>query len=1338
DHFCGFKACLVPGTYTYATFGADRFIGTSDQPKFQFQKLETAHNAPEKAQNMGTLKMGANKSDRDYFTCRDNAVPIGGQAPCAIDGKPATKAIYRQFYLAEAGLLQVSGIHGLDCGTSYGGNIMSLFHGKATDGLAGLKPVGGAFSCIQGNTGSDGCTNLEPGWYTIVSYGSGPSYEHPTRDLGQRRTSSYIGLSDELTLTLSKGCPGPKYNRPWKAAVDSVTKKPFLIEWKAGAGHTSAYPRTDSLYKLHTENFNCTVDTPFHILPACAPNMAKVAYWVFELKQESYVQIRAERFWGAVYAGDVRTADSAKFRTATPVQSCVQNFGKMDICRMQPGLYTLVLFADASINCSSVTPEIYIDRVGYARFDHAAAAYDFGAIPADSAYHNGKVGDVNPLDKDRAPSSDFFYCTTGARSTDPDDGQCRTDLLPGIYSGKPNNAVYDRNNSTDQYSIPRRNLWYTFLVDKPGNIKIKVLPKTPGKKFQPTFSVYRSNVDGTLPWAEVVRRGLVDSTRAQGLTYVETNYRSYCSGRDSITFYREPCNNVPERYYIVVENVNSYPYEYYGVTAASQIDVSILLDSVNAAPTKYDHYYQAYDFGTVSSGGVKKGGEDNYSCATGDATDPTEYYNCTKTLWYKITMAATGNLKYRIRLNGKDIEYNTRSVQLFRQILAGDSTDKGLQFAQGTRIQDANGTYWMQSCVSAGTYYLLLPGCDRIREDVYPEIELLEEAGDYCSKPMVATVNGAGSAGAQVVVDCHTIGTDYGEFGTTLTCPAGVRTTTYKSSWFRIDITGTDTLDVTTLIEENTNAVSGQIKYRMMTGDCGAMQEQSCVQNAQTQNTYECLAPGRSYYIQVLTPVLSGSDPVTGDITLKLTSRKHVGKCAPPAACLAQAQFTTEFDCKKDSAVRFINQSTYGSAMKYTWNFGYAGKTSSETSPAHVFPALKDDRTYTVRLIVENTGCGEKDTTEVQVFVPGRPAVDLGEDRLVCTPGTPVTLKATSHPGATYRWQDGTTQDTYVLTATGTRQLSVEVTYNNCTARDTVLVSLQPMDARLPLAVLLCGGSAVLDADRGGSEQYRWSTGETTASITVTVPGIYWADVSLNGCTVRDSFEVAGTDLLRPLGRDTAFCFGSGALTLDATVSGADAYSWQDGTTTPTYSATKAGIYWVDIRVGTCTVRDSITITGGTPPAVAIAGSPRFCTGDSTLLDAGAGHAAYLWSNGATTQTVWIKSPGTYTVTVTNAAGCSAASTPFPVTEHARPRPAITGNRPLCPGSSLQLDAGAGYATYSWNDGSGDRLLTVTTPGRYIVTVTNSNGCAAKDSADVLAAPAVKREAVTPSFCGSG
>jgi len=90
----------------------------------------------------------------------------------------------------------------------------------------------------------------------------------------------------------------------------------------------------------------------------------------------------------------------------------------------------LVMFANDAQVCSSVRAEIYIDKVGYSRFDHANKAYDFGLVPPDSLTIKEKLA-MSILSTPASASNDFIYCTTGAQPTDPDAAPAAKSIIPG-------------------------------------------------------------------------------------------------------------------------------------------------------------------------------------------------------------------------------------------------------------------------------------------------------------------------------------------------------------------------------------------------------------------------------------------------------------------------------------------------------------------------------------------------------------------------------------------------------------------------------------------------------------------------------------------------------------------------------------------------------------------------------------------------------------------------------------------------------------------------------------------------------------------------------------------
>ncbi len=174
---------------------------------------------------------------------------------------------------------------------------------------------------------------------------------------------------------------------------------------------------------------------------------------------------------------------------------------------------------------------------------------------------------------------------------------------------------------------------------------------------------------------------------------------------------------------------------------------------------------------------------------------------------------------------------------------------------------------------------------------------------------------------------------------------------------------------------------------------------------------------------------------------------------------------------------------------------------------------------------------------------------------------------------------------------------------------------------------------------------YVWSTGATTRSITVSNSGTYSVTITnAAGCTASDDIVINVNPLPQVnLGPDTTLCAGS-AIVLDAGTPGAT-YLWSTGETTQTIVVSTSGIYTVNVTTAeaNCTGSDDIMVIVNVAPVVNLGADKSICPGDSVLLDAGNPNAAYLWSTGETTRTIYAKDSGTYTVTVTNTLNCSSS-----------------------------------------------------------------------------------------------
>jgi PKD repeat protein len=125
----------------------------------------------------------------------------------------------------------------------------------------------------------------------------------------------------------------------------------------------------------------------------------------------------------------------------------------------------------------------------------------------------------------------------------------------------------------------------------------------------------------------------------------------------------------------------------------------------------------------------------------------------------------------------------------------------------------------------------------------------------------------------------------------------------------------------------------------------------------------------------------------------------------------------------------------------------------------------------------------------------------------------------------------------------------------------------------------------------------------------------------------------------------------------------------------------------------------------------------EFCAGESVTLDAGEGFATYEWSNeGSTSNLLDVTESGKYYVTVTDSTGTSAIDS---ILVKVNPLPAVNLGPDVESADPITLDAGAGFTSYEWQDGSNEQTFQVTVTGEYWVMVADNNGCHNADTVNV-------------------
>jgi PKD repeat protein len=233
-----------------------------------------------------------------------------------------------------------------------------------------------------------------------------------------------------------------------------------------------------------------------------------------------------------------------------------------------------------------------------------------------------------------------------------------------------------------------------------------------------------------------------------------------------------------------------------------------------------------------------------------------------------------------------------------------------------------------------------------------------------------------------------------------------------------------------------------------------------------------------------------------------------------------------------------------------------------------------------------------------------------------------------------------------------------------------------------------CAGTTVL-LDPGFFSSYLWSDASTDSSLSVTSSGSYWVQVTggAGSCPGSDTVSVNFVaPIVLSLADSVSICPGDTAL-IDAGA-GFSSYDWSNGETSSIAHGTTAGMLYVVVldSIG-CEGRDSVLIEELAAPVLSMADSVSGCAGDTFVLDAGAGFSSYLWSTGATTQTIAVGA-GSYDVTVTNSAGCEASAT---VVASAAALPTATfSTAPGATASEVEFTAVAtSGVTYAWDFGDG-------------------------------------------------
>ncbi|WP_264544749.1 MULTISPECIES: beta strand repeat-containing protein [Flavobacterium] len=436
-----------------------------------------------------------------------------------------------------------------------------------------------------------------------------------------------------------------------------------------------------------------------------------------------------------------------------------------------------------------------------------------------------------------------------------------------------------------------------------------------------------------------------------------------------------------------------------------------------------------------------------------------------------------------------------------------------------------------------------------------------------------------------------------------------------------------------------------------------------------------------------------------------------------------------------------------GGIAPYTYSWSPSGGTGSTASGLSA-------GSYTVT-VTDNIGC----TATRNYTITQPPALTLNpnsQTNIACNGGSngaaSVNAATGGAGGYTYNWTpgnptgDGTTSVTGLTAGTWTCTVTDA---NGCTATRNFTITQPPalsLTAASQTNIACNGGSngaASVNTATGGAGgyTYNWTpgnpTGDGTTSVTGLTAGTWTCTVTdANGCTATRNFTitqpasaVSGTTVVTNVA-----CFGgnTGAINLTPTGGvGPYTFNWVGGPTTEDRTSLAAGTYSVTITdANGCTGTVNATVT---QPASAVSGTTVVtnvaCFGGNTgainlTPTGGVGPYTFNWVGGPTTEDRTSLAAGTYSVTITDANGCTGTVNAT-VTQ---PASAVSGTTVVtnvaCFGGNtgainLTPTGGVGPYTFNWVGGPTTEDRTSLVAGTYSVTITDANGCTGTVNATV-------------------